>query len=437
MLARTDLSLASPLTLPCGAVLPNRLAKAAMTEGLADAENRATTRHEALYRRWARGGAGLLLTGNVQVDRRYLERAGNVAIEPGITTEEKLRLEAFAAAAREGGGQVFMQISHAGRQSPIAVCKEPVAPSAVALGIPGKNFAPPRALEAGEIKDVAARFVHAARIAQETGFTGVQIHSAHGYLLSEFLSPRVNQRTDEWGGSLVNRARLLLAILEETRAAVGPAFPISVKLNSSDFQKGGFTHEECLHVVRWLSEAGCDLLEISGGTYEQPKMAGLDGILEPVFDDGAKASTRAREAYFLDYAARIRAAATMPLMVTGGFRTRAGMDAALKEDGVDVIGIARPLCSHTELVKGLLDGSVEDLPRWESTLRIGPGLFGPRSPFSAIRAANAWGTQGWFYVQLLRMGEGLEPDLRLSVLTALRLWQANETKAAKALRWAG
>jgi 2,4-dienoyl-CoA reductase-like NADH-dependent reductase (Old Yellow Enzyme family) len=220
----SDAALDSPLTLPCGATLPNRLCKAAMTEGLADARLRATARHEVLYRRWSEGGAGLLVTGNVQVDRRVLERPGNVAIDmtdPQTTSPEaRARLAAWARAATTTGSALWMQISHAGRQSPRYVTAEPVGPSAVQLELLG-NYARPRALTEAGILDVIERFAQAAVIARETGFSGVQVHSAHGYLLSSFLSPVTNRRDDAWGGPLENRARLLLETVRAVRRAVG------------------------------------------------------------------------------------------------------------------------------------------------------------------------------------------------------------------------
>lgn len=421
----------APLRLPCGAVLPNRVAKAAMTEGVADARNRATDRHARLYGRWANSGAGLLLTGNVQVDRRYLERPGNVVIEGRPDADALAALRAYATAAAGGGAHVWMQISHAGRQTPASVNSEPVAPSDVALDMPGAQFGRPRALTEPEILDVIARFAHVATIARDTGFTGVQIHAAHGYLLSEFLSPDVNRRDDAWGGSLEGRARLPLEVVRAVRSAVGPDFPVSVKLNSADFQKGGFTHADAIQVASWLSAAGVDLLEISGGTYEQPKLVGLDDLtLHPEKAERRRESTIAREAYFLAYAADIRRAASAPLMVTGGFRTRAGMSAALASRELDVIGIARPLCSDPDCVAKLLDGRIAALPADERRLRIGPGPLGPASPLSLVRAMNGWGQQGWFCLQIMRMADGLEPDLKMGVFSAFRAYQKNEAAAA-------
>lgn len=421
-----------PLTLPCGVTLPNRIVKAAMTEGLADPQNRATKAHAELYARWAKGGSGVLLTGNVQVHPDYLERPGNIVIAGPQSEEQLASLRAMASAATDNGADIWMQVSHAGRQTPAAVTKEPVAPSAVAVAMPGGQFGVPRALEESEILDTIERFAFVASIAQETGFSGVQIHAAHGYLLSEFLSPRVNQRTDQWGGSLENRARFLLGVILAVRAKVGPTFPVSVKLNSSDFQKGGFTFEECLQVVHWLEGAGVDVLEISGGSYEQPSMMGVEG-LEPVFDEAVRESTRAREAYFMDYATRIREVMKIPLMVTGGFRSRAAMNEAIEQDNIDLIGIARPLCADPDASARILSGEIAEMQKWENGLRLGPGLLGPNSRINMIKAMNGWAAQSWFCVQILRMGKGEDPDKKMSAFKAMRLYMKNEKETAERL----
>ncbi|MBX3506149.1 MAG: NADH:flavin oxidoreductase/NADH oxidase family protein [Parvibaculum sp.] len=428
-------NIASPLTLPCGATLKNRIAKGAMTEGLGDAGNRATQAHVRLYRRWAEGGAGMLLTGNVQVDRRYMERPGNVAIDGEQSNEAIAALRDYAKAGTANGTHLWMQISHAGRQTPALVNKEPVGPSDKELAMPGGQFGKPRAMTGAEIEDVIRRFAFVASVARDTGFTGVQIHGAHGYLISEFLSPDVNTRTDEWGGSLENRARLLLETVRAVRRAVGSDFPISVKLNSADFQRGGFSHEDAIRVASWLNAEGLDLLEISGGTYEQPRLVGLDDMtLHPEKSETRRESTIAREAYFLDYARDIRAATTMPLMVTGGFRTVAGMNAALASGTMDVVGIARPLCVDPEIAGKLLSGAARETPAYEKTLRIGPGFLGPHSPVNLIKALNGWGQQGWFCLQILRMGAGQNPDPKMGVFSAFRNYAKNEAKTAAALQ---
>ncbi|MGH8516273.1 MAG: NADH:flavin oxidoreductase/NADH oxidase family protein, partial [Panacagrimonas sp.] len=411
--------LSRPLPLPCGAVLPNRLCKAAMTEGLADEHLRATTRLDTLYRRWSEGGAGLLLTGNVQVDRRVLERPANVTIDvtDSMThdAEARHRLSRWAQAGTSGGNHLWMQINHPGRQSPRYVTREPLAPSAEQLGLMG-NFGKPRALTEPEILDLIQRFAQVAVIARECGFTGVQIHAAHGYLLSCFLSPVTNRRTDAWGGELSNRARMLIETLRATRRAVGADFPISIKLNSDDFRKGGFTNDECVQVVRWLNDESVDLLELSGGNYEQPALLGHEGDASTAAPK--RESTRRREAYFLDYAERVREVAKMPLMVTGGFRTRETMESAVGEGACDVIGLARPLCTHTDVAGALLRGETRELPAFEHGLQLAQrGVFSPTSRLALFRQLNAFGEIGWYYLNLFRLADGLGPDLQRSPLS--------------------
>ena len=424
--------LSQPLVLPCGAVLPNRLCKAAMTEGIADQYLRATPRHETLYRRWSEGGAGLLLTGNVQIDRRVLERPANVAIDvtdPMTTNAEaRARLKRWSAAGTVAGNHLWMQINHGGRQSPRYVTNTPLAPSAEQLGILG-NFGKPRALTEDEILDLVQRFAKVAVIARETGVTGVQIHAAHGYLISSFLSGVTNQRTDAWGGALENRARFLLEAVRATRKAVGPDFPVSIKLNSDDFRKNGFSNDDCLQVVKWLNVETVDLLEISGGNYEQPALLGHQGDADTAAPK--RESTRKREAYFLDYADRIRAVAQMPIMVTGGFRTREGMEAALAESACDVIGIGRPLCTHTDVLGALIRGEIRELPAFEHTLKMADkGLFSPTSPVMLFKMLNIFGSQGWYYLNLFRLADGLGPDLQRGTLSAFFAYIASEYAAA-------
>ena len=424
----TDL-LARPFKLPCGATLPNRLCKGAMTEGLANPWLQATERHVTLYRRWSEGGAGLLLTGNVMIDRRVLERPGNVAIDRNGGLK---RLRQWAQAGTVAGNHLWMQISHAGRQSPRYVTGEPLAPSAVGLELFG-NYARPRALREEEILDFIQRFASVAVTAREAGFTGVQIHAAHGYLLSAFLSPVTNQRTDAWGGPIENRARFLLEALRATRQAVGADFPIAIKLNSDDFRKGGFSSEDCLNVVRLLNDEKLDLLEISGGTYEQPKLLGFEGRAESA--EPQRQTTRQREAYFLDYATTIRKIAQMPLMVTGGFRTRTGMEEALQENACDVIGLGRPLCTDPDFPKQLLSRAVDTAPRHEKTLKLGQQRWlSGASPIFFIKLLNVLGQQGWYYQQLFRLGDGLQADTQRGILKAFWLYLVDELSTAMKMR---
>jgi len=317
------------LTLPCGAVLKNRIAKAAMTERLASSNHFANDNLNNLYGKWSDTGTGLLISGNIMVDKHYKESSGNIVIED----ESGLRpLQKFTKEGTRNGNHLWAQISHAGRQSTIFSTFKPIAPSPVHL----KKlmlFAKPRAMTIKDILDVVERFVTAAAICKKGGFTGVQIHGAHGYLISQFLSPNTNKRTDEYGGSIENRSRVLFDIIKKTRVEVGSDFPIAVKLNSADFQRGGFNEEDALYVIKKLHDLKIDLLEISGGTYEN---------IVFLTKRSERESTRKREAYFMDFAERIRKVTKIPLMVTGGFRTIDFCEQVIENNELEVIGFARP-----------------------------------------------------------------------------------------------
>lgn len=422
------MTIADPLTLPCGVTIRNRLAKGAMTEGLASPQGLPTPELNRLYRLWADGGAGLLITGNVQIDRDHLERPGNVVIDREPSPEMMTALAVWAEAGTRGGTQLWMQISHAGRQTQKPINPTPKAPSAVAIDLPGGRFGQPVALTDAEIVDLIARYATAARAAQSAGFTGVQVHGAHGYLLSQFLSPRANRRDDRWGGSLENRARPLLDAVRAVRAAVGPGFPVSVKLNSADFQRGGFALEDSITVARWLHDEGVDLLEISGGSYEQPAMMDLIGLEQPE-RPVVRASTAAREAYFIEFAAAMKEQVPgLPLMVTGGFRTRAAMDHALASGAADLIGLGRPLCTTPDAPRALLDHGTE-LPRHEATLSMLPKRLKWLTRNDTVRAISVFAEQMWYYAQLDHLGRHGIARPAQSVLSSL--WQVER----HAKRW--
>jgi len=422
------MTLSQPLNLPCGTILPNRLAKAAMTEGLADPGGQVSDRLIRLYQRWADGGIGLQITGNIMVDQRYRERPANIVLDGKQTDAAMAGLSKWAEAAQYGGAKMIGQISHAGRQSPKAIAPEPVGPSAVAVKLPGGLFAKPRALSHDEILDVVQRFTRTSRVLCDAGFDGVQVHAAHGYLISEFLNPLVNQRDDDWGGSLENRARLLIEVVRSVRANIGRKKILSVKLNSSDFQKGGFSFADCLKVVKLLDQESIDLLEISGGNYEQPRMMGLNG-LEPVFEDNVRSSTRSREAYFMGYAAKVIESASMPVMVTGGFRSAEAMNAAL-EEGVAMIGLGRPLCVDPDAPSKLINGELSALPALEKNLRLGPAWFGPSSSNDTIKAANGFAAMAFYYRNIIAMGNGQPTRKKMNLLSALIKHQLQEMRDA-------
>ncbi|MEZ5573930.1 MAG: NADH:flavin oxidoreductase/NADH oxidase family protein [Halioglobus sp.] len=408
--------LAQSLTLPCGAVLPNRIAKAAMTEGLADPHGVPTPELERLYGLWSDGGAGLLLSGNIQVDGDHLERPGNVVIEREANDAMQAALSRWAQAATRNGNHFWAQISHAGRQTQRNINTHPKAPSAVKVGLPGGQFGEPIALTVPEIEEIVRRFGVCAAAVKAAGFTGVQVHAAHGYLLSQFLSPRTNHRTDQYGGDLANRARPLLDCVTTVRAAVGPDFPVAVKLNSADFQKGGFDFEDSLQVAQWLEAAGIDLLEISGGTYEQPKLLGVRGIEEEEQQTVAT-STLMREAYFVDFALAMQQKVSIPLMVTGGFRQRAAMEQAISAGGADIIGLGRPLCVVTDAPARLLAGETE-LPRYEAQLAMFPPWLSFLNRSNTLRTIGSFGVQYWFYAQLDSLGRTGAAQPQRSVFSA-------------------
>jgi 2,4-dienoyl-CoA reductase-like NADH-dependent reductase (Old Yellow Enzyme family) len=409
--------LASPISLPNGSVLANRLCKSAMTEGLADKFDLPTPALIQLYKTWSQGGTGLHITGNVMVDRRYLERAGNVVLE------DDKNLELFSTWAKEGtigGNHLWVQLNHPGRQCPKMVSTEPLSPSDVQLAILG-NFARPRPMDQSDIEEVIQRFITSAQLVQQAGFTGVQIHCAHGYLLSQFLSPKINQRQDQWGGSLENRARIIRRIIVGVRAAVGADFPIGVKLNSADFQKGGFSLEDCITVASWLGEDGVDLLEISGGTYEQLSLIGV----EPT---DVRESTRKREAYFIEYAERIKQSAKIPVMITGGFRSRDVMERAIESGEVDVIGLARPLCTEPDCSTKLIQQTIQSIDCYEDKLVLGTGFWGNNSPSNLIKAINSFGQVGFYYWQIIRLSKGLPPEPQLGTFKAFVRHMTNDFK---------
>jgi 2,4-dienoyl-CoA reductase-like NADH-dependent reductase (Old Yellow Enzyme family) len=404
--------LARPLDLPCGATLSNRLAKAAMSEGLADSGNHSTPRLETLYRRWAGSGAGLLLSGNVQVDRWHLERPNNVVIDDDSGRAQLARL---AEAGTSQGGHFWAQLSHTGRQVSSYINPAPLSCSDVEINVirnAGFSFAKPKPMSEAEIGHAIDQFAFAAKEVKDARFTGLSLHAAHGYLISQFLSPLSNRRTDRWGGPLENRARFLLEVIVAIRRAVGPQFPIGIKLNASDFQKGGFTNAECVELVTLLNGVGLDLLELSGGSLEQPKIVGA--TLKDEGEDGPRASTLAREAYFVAFAGAVRKVAGMPVMVTGGFRSVAGMVEALEGGDLDVVGLARPLIADPEAPRRLLAGEIDKFLSPEATL-------------------NVFHILPWNSKQIERLGDGLDPDLSLTGEAAMAAFVELEGRNMTAL----
>ncbi|MFF6834357.1 MULTISPECIES: NADH:flavin oxidoreductase/NADH oxidase family protein [unclassified Streptomyces] len=327
----------APLSLRSGQVLKNRIGKAAMEENMAGAGQLPDERILTLYRRWAAGGAGLLITGNVMVHAEALTGPA------GVVLDEHAPLEPFtewAKAGKSDGGAIWMQINHPGRQVASDMPGVVWGPTdiGVSLGKHSSRFGKPTAMTPQQIEETVARYAVTAQRAEKAGFDGVEVHAAHGYLLSQFLSPLVNKRTDRWGGSLENRARMLLDIVRAVRAAVSPSFTVAVKLNSADFQRGGFDADDARQVIEMLEPLGVDLVELSGGSYESPAMTGRS----------TDTRTRAREAYFLDLAKDLVTTSPLPLMLTGGITKRATAEQVLAS-GVSVVGMGTALAVTPDL----------------------------------------------------------------------------------------
>lgn len=401
-------SLFEPLNLPCGAHLPNRIAKAATEEKLAGPGQVPDDRLITLYRRWSAGGAGLLITGNVMVDGRAMTGPGGVVLEADTDLAPFRR---WAEAAKSGGAKVWMQINHPGRQIMAELGGVTWSPSDVALelGKHSKLFARPTPMSRDDIAETVERFAATARGAEAAGFDGVEIHAAHGYLLSQFLSPLTNRRADEWGGSIENRARMLLDTVKAVRAAVGPDFAVAVKLNSADFQRGGFDQADAQRVIEMLNDLLVDLVELSGGSYESPAMQGRT----------ADGRTLAREAYFLDFAVALKQAARMPLMVTGGIASRASAVRVIAS-GVAVAGMATGLAL------------APDLPnQWREREQKAPRLPLLKSKNKVMVSIAS---QAFILRQLRRLSRGHSPKLSASPLFSLLLNQVLQKRAGRRYR---
>lgn len=381
-----------PLALPCGVTLKNRIAKSAMSDSLGDGRGNPTTQQVRLYRRWAEGGLALAIVGEVQGDPTVAEKPGNLVLRRDA---DLARFRALARAGAENGAHLWLQLGHAGAMThpPIGT---PIGPSA--LSLPGLSCA---AYSRADIEALPASFAKTAFLARELGFSGVQVHAAHGFLLSQFLSPLFNKRTDGYGGPLSNRMRLVLEVVRAVRAAVGPAFPVAIKLNATDQLEGGFAKDEALAVIEALDQTGLDLIDISGGTYFP----------------GARAASDAAGGgpYFLRFARRARRRTRIPLMLTGGFKTRAQCEAALMDGEIDVVGLARAL---------VLDPALP--AAWQGTAAADP-------VFPRFRDPPEGGITAWYSMRLTALAEDRERSDTPDLHAALSAYEARD--AARVPLW--
>ena len=374
-----------PLELPCGVVLKNRIAKSAMSDSLGDGTGHPTPEQMNLYRRWAEGGLAVSIIGEVQGTPGYAEKPGNLVLN---AVSDLARFRTLAEHGGRNDALLWLQLGHAGALA-YTPTSDPKGPSA--LDVPGLRCSE---MSEDEIREVPGTFARTAQLAQQAGFGGVQIHAAHGFLLSQFLSPLFNKRRDAYGGPIENRMRLLLDSIEATRAAVGPNFPIAVKLNSSDQLEGGFAGDEALLVVAALDQSSIDLIDISGGTYFPGAKSASDGA--------------GRGPYFIEFAARARALTSKPLMLTGGFKTRAQAEQAVAGGAVDVIGLARALVLEPSLPNYWMKDQ----------------LSGPAFP----RFANApeGGITAWYTMRLTEIAANAEGPEFGDLMQAVRDYDARD-----------
>ncbi|SPF78785.1 NADH oxidase [Aliiroseovarius pelagivivens] len=385
-------SLFSPLTLPNGRVLKNRIIKSAMSDSLGDGRGNPTPAQMRLYERWAEGGLAASIIGEVQGDPLYPEKPGNLVLDNNADSA------AFQDLARRGsvnGADLWLQLGHAGALSHLPI-SQPKGPSAM-------TFPDFRAEEMSlaEIQTVPESFARTARRASELGYSGVQIHAAHGFLLSQFLSPLFNRRTDTYGGSVQQRMRLLIETVETVRAAVPSDFTVATKLNATDQLDGGLSEDDALQVIAALEGKGVDLLDISGGTY---------------FPGAPSSSERTTKGpYFLEFARAARAVSTFPLMATGGFKHRQEAEQAIASGDVDAVGVARGF---------VLD---PDLP---TTWQAG----GDDPSFPRFDALPPGGMTAWFTMRMLDLGLDREAKVHRDLLAAINEYESRDDQRIKLWR---
>lgn len=387
--AHADAGLFTPLALPNGVILKNRLVKAAMSDSLGDGRGNPTPEQIRLYECWAEGGVGASIIGEVQGDPRFPEKPGNLVLVDGCDRDAFRRL---ATRGARGGCRLWVQLGHAGAlaHAPIGT---PNGPSA--LDLPDLKA---DALTAAEVRALPDQFARTARMAQDLGFGGAEIHAAHGFLLSQFLSPLFNRRTDAYGGAISGRMRLLLETLEAVRAAVVPEFVVALKLNATDQLTGGLTEDDALDVVGALNGTGLDLLDISGGTY---------------FPGAPSSSDRASAGpYFLGFAAEARRRTDVPLMVTGGFKRRKEVEDAIRSGAVDAVGIARALVLDPALPKTWAAG-------------------GENPAFPKFEAPPPGGLTAWYTMRLTDLGQNCKGHNRRDLAMAIAQYEARDAEKAE------
>lgn len=323
--------------------IPNRFVRSATHDFMADEDGSITERNISLFTQLAEGEVGLIITGHAYVDPAGKASPRQIGIHEDRLVESLSRIP---QAVHRFPTRIFIQIAHAGRQTKEKICGcTPLAPSAVYEPV---FKVMPRAMTFEEIKTTIDEFVQAGRRAKQAGFGGVQLHVAHGYLLNSFISPYTNRREDEYGGSLLNRVRIVREILSGLKSLAGSDFAVIAKLNASDFIPGGLGIEESIEMARLLEAEGLDGIEVSGGMSEAGQGSVWQGL-----------RTEEEEGYFVDSASRFKDVLRIPVFGLGGFRSFSVMEKAIQEGKVDLISLSRPLIREPDLVKKFRLGEVD------------------------------------------------------------------------------
>jgi 2,4-dienoyl-CoA reductase-like NADH-dependent reductase (Old Yellow Enzyme family) len=342
-----------------GLVLKNRLVRSATWEGMCDHEGRPTPKLAACYRDLAQGGVGLIITGYTFVSPEGKQAPGKMGIHTDDFAEDMKNL---TATVHEAGGKICMQLVHAGGQTSSDIAgRQPLAPSAVEVD---QYTEQPAEMSPQDIDEIVAAFGDGARRAMEYGFDAVQLHGAHGYLISQFLSPLTNRRMDKYGGNGENRCRFLMEVYACVRETVGPDYPVMIKLNCNDFIEGGLETSDAVLAAKLLGREGIDAIEVSGGTP-------ASGEQRPA---RMKIKAPSQEAYHLSYASQIKDVVNCPIMVVGGFRSIEIIEAALGEEKADYISMARPFIREPGLANRWQGGDREPARCVSCNACFRPGL---------------------------------------------------------------
>ncbi len=373
------------LELPCGVILKNRLAKSPMSDSLGDGEGNPTEAQISLYERWSNGGVALSFVGEVQVDYLYPEKPGNLVLGPKSNHE---MLTLFTKRTIINDSQLWAQLGCAGAlaYAPISKPKGPSTINIEGLQCEGMNNS--------EIQSLPNLYARAANIAKRTGFSGVLIHAGHGFLLSQFLSPLFNRRKDNYGGAIENRSRIIIDIIKEVREAVGPLFPIGIRINSSDNLEGGLTQDDALELVKIIDKTTIDIIDISGGTY-------FPGAV-------ASPKSSSQGPYYIDFAKQARSLTNIPLMLTGGFKTRAQAVDAIESGIIDMVGVGRAMILEPNLANFWLNDQ-DNNPNFPKFNHKVPG-----------------GLTAWYSMKQVFIGEKNEQNFDMDLKSSIEAYEERD-----------